>query len=813
MNVCRVKLIVAWLILLGVSACSPIIKIEQPQKIDWIEISPSQTVGQTFTARYDGLEGIEVFLKPGLSGQGNLTLHLKNNPDEENDIASIQIPISTFSKSRLYQLSFFPQNHSVNQDYYLLLEVDGNSSISIRTAPGETYQNGSLYGNNEPLDSQLSFNLLYNPNVVVWGLFYEILEWIKYLLIGGFLFIIPGWALFSLLCSQWSNKGWIEKIGLAAGLSLAIYPIIILWTNLFGLRPGAFYAWLPPLLGALVIIWQNRTWFINPKFPEFPNLSIVDVTFILISGLIFAIRFWAIRNLPAPMWGDAFQHTVISQLIVDNNGLFNSWQPYADITSFTYHFGFHSLVTALHWISGLSLPQATLWTGQLLNGLAILSLVPLVMKINSNKWGNVLTITLVGLFFQMPMSYLNWGRYTQLAGQIIIIACVVLAWETIENANKKWQTILLNCLVMAGLALTHYRVLVFTICFYLVFLLFHLKSKLITKIILIAIIGAGSLIIFSPWLSHVFIGKIPAIFALKFSQPANQIASTSAASDSIGDIYAYLPQIIWILLLLAFLWGLWRRNKSIILIGVWWLAVLLAANPQWLGLPGAGALTNFAVFIAAYLPAGVILGGIFGIFMDSIPQYFSENYRQQQWFLRYHIPSCLLALIFLISGGYFGRQSLKLIHPDVYALITYPDIKAMQWIKQNTPTDAKFLVNSFLAYSDTTSVGSDGGWWLQYLTLRPSTQPPINYGSETNSDPDFAARIKNLTTTIIENGVTSSESWNLLMQNDVTHVYIGQKQGKVNYSGPTLDPFALLKDDRFKQIYHQDRVWIFEVVR
>lgn len=813
MNVGRIKIIIAAFILLGVTTCSPIKKIEQPQKSEWIELSSGQTVGQTFTARYDGLEGIEVFLKPGISGQGYLTLHLKNQPDDQIDIASSQIPISTFSKSRLYQLSFSSQNHSVNQDYYVLLEVDGNSSISLRTAPGETYQNGALYASNEPIDTQLSFNLIYNSNLAFIGLCYEMLDWIKYFLIGIFLYIIPGWALFTMFYGQWSQKLWMEKIGLAAGLSLAIYPILILWTNLVGLHLGAVYAWVPPILGLLVIIWRNRLWFKKPSFAIFHDYSIVDFTALCMIGMIFATRFWAIRSLPAPMWGDAFQHTVIAQLMVDNGGLFDSWHPYADILSFTYHFGFHSLVAVFHWISGIFLPQAILWAGQLLNGLAVISLVPLVMKINKNKWSGVFTIALVSLFFQMPMFYLNWGRYTQLAGQIIIITCIYLAWETLETSNIKWQLILLNCLAMAGLALTHYRVLIFAICFYIVFLLFHVKSELFNKIKITAIMGIGSLAIFSPWLVHVFIGKIPLIFASKFSEPVNQIASSSAASDSIGDISSYLPRVIWILFAIMLFWGLWKRNKPILLMGVWWLGVILAANPQWLGLPGAGALTNFAVFIAAYIPAGIIVGGVLGMAIDAIPKNTKIITAPRSWRSDFHLPALILAIAVLLFGVYYGRQSLKLIHPDTFGLLTYPDIKAMHWIKQNTTEDAKFLVNSFLAYNDTTAVGCDGGWWLQYLTLRPSTLPPINYGSEKTPTADFVASVKNLTATIQSNGVASPEIWDLLKNNSVTHIYIGQKQGRVNYSGPVIDPIALSKNDRFQQVYHEDRVWIFEVVR
>jgi len=43
-------------------------------------------------------------------------------------------------------------------------------------------------------------------------------------------------------------------------------------------------------------------------------------------------------------------------------------------------------------------------------------------------------------------------------------------------------------------------------------------------------------------------------------------------------------------------------------------------------------------------------------------------------------------------------------------------------------------------------------------------------------------------------------------------VYIGQRQGRVNYGGPyVLDPQQLLADPNFRLAYHQDRVWIFQI--
>jgi hypothetical protein len=46
----------------------------------------------------------------------------------------------------------------------------------------------------------------------------------------------------------------------------------------------------------------------------------------------------------------------------------------------------------------------------------------------------------------------------------------------------------------------------------------------------------------------------------------------------------------------------------------------------------------------------------------------------------------------------------------------------------------------------------------------------------------------------------------------VSHVYIGQQHGKVNSSEGGLNLEELLSSPHFRPVYHQDRVWIFEII-
>ena len=77
-----------------------------------------------------------------------------------------------------------------------------------------------------------------------------------------------------------------------------------------------------------------------------------------VAVLVILTRLWPVRSLEMPMLGDSYQHSMITQLLLDNGGLFDSWQPYAELSTFTYHFGFHAAAAAFAWISRLPAPQA-----------------------------------------------------------------------------------------------------------------------------------------------------------------------------------------------------------------------------------------------------------------------------------------------------------------------------------------------------------------------------------------------------------------------------------------------------------------------
>jgi hypothetical protein len=824
----------ALVLFLVLTGCSGLSRTMQPLAGGGYILEEGSPVGQTFVAGYDGLEGFQAFLSPEKSGNGTIWLYLREGVHSGKDLASVSLPLSDINGANFYSFHFTPQPGSQREYYYAFLEVKGEGAVQVGSSLGETYLEGALYQGHIPQDAQMTFRLSYNLALGGLGLFKLFLSWIPILGVGVLLFVMPGWALLSWLWEESKTMAWPVRLGLSAGTSLAIYPILLLLFGLIRWQAGGLAVWLPIALGLCYPAWlgysfahkkQPGKWDWKKHLMRIPWaawFSAPHLAFLFLAALIVFTRFWAVRNLDAPMWGDSYQHTLIAKLIVENGGLFSSWQPYADLDSFTYHFGFHSLAAAFHRLTGFDLPQAILWTGQLLNVLAVLALYPLAVRIGRSPWAGVLAVVLAGLFSPMPMTYVNWGRYTQLAGQVILPAVVLLSWAAFPKQSKNGRLLLLCAVLMAGLALTHYRVLILAVLFFpTLFLMEGLqKKKTLAYTRSLAWVGGVGGLLFLPWFIHVFGGRVMGIFTQHITTDPRTAPQSIVEYNQIGDVFAYLPAWMWLLLPVSFGWLMWRRRKDAAVTGLWWLIILLAANPQWLDLPGAGVLSSFTVFIAAYIPAALLTGAAGGDLIEylrAVPmeERGMEGTEEQGRLPLFNIAvSAILILTISLAGMRGVRQRLGDVQIASHSMVTRPDVRAAEWIRENTPEDALFLVNSFFAYGGSVVVGSDGGWWLPLLAERRTTLPPLNYGLERDPWPGYRQWVNSLALDVRDKGLQHVDVLASLEGRKITHIYIGQQHGRVNYSGPDfLDPELLLNSPDYSLVYHQDRVMIFEVGR
>jgi hypothetical protein len=767
-----------------------------------VALGPGRTVGQTFVAHHAGLAGVEFRLEPANTTPLTATLHLRSEPGSASDLASAVVRFAPNADAGTYRFSFAPLSGSLGQYYYAFLESPAGG-ISLPLTLGERYLDGAAYEQGEPLNAQSAFSLVYAPGPMAAGFLWGAMNGLGLLGITVLLFVVPGWGLLAWLGPA-RHLSWPEKLGLAGGIGLAVLPLLLLWSHVVGLHPGPRLAWLPAGLGLAALAWKNRTWRPGQapqavrRWAHSPAFW-PDAALVLLLGMVFGARLLAVRTLDVPMWGDGYQHSLIVQLLSDHGGLFDSWQPYAVIDRFTYHFGFHSAAAALHWVTGLSAPQAVLWTGQLLNGLAVLALYPLAVRISGSRWAGVVCVLVAGLLSPMPMEYVNWGRYTQLAGQAILPAAAWLTWEAIEEPERRWRVLGLAAIVVAGLALTHYRVVAFYAAFVAALVPFCWRKATWREMLLrLAIVGGGALLLFLPWLLHIFQGAAVAVLGHQLTTMPDQVQASTREYNAMGPLQRYLALGWWIVLPLALGLALWRRQRGPLVVLLWCLFLLLAANPAWLSLPGTGTLSNFTILIAAYIPVGLLAGFSASVVLDRLPR---------------HRLVLVLAAVVTIGAGLWGmRERLGDVDTAGHAYVTRPDVRAAEWIREQAPSDARFLVDSAPAFGGTAVVGTDGGWWLPLLAGRQNTVPPLNYANELRRDSPLRQQVEELAHLVQNSRATDAAVLEALRSAGVTHVYVGQRQGNLNTDAPsTLDPEALAHSDAYTPVYHQDRVWIFQL--
>jgi hypothetical protein len=781
-------------------SCSPYKRIVQGIGDTTLSLAEKQTVGQTLVARYAGLSGIEVYVNPKGQTEGKIRLHLKASPQSAVEIAQSGVAISDLSAPGFYRFTFPPIAASSGTDYFFYIETIGSQPIEVATAPNDQYLDGAAYIDQGAVDKQLSFALLYDPPKMAIGLLLEMSRWLGLILIAVLLFVLPGWAIMSSAWPGWTAQDWVIKLTLSLAISLAIYPLFFLWTYWVNLRLGVFYAVAPPVISILYMLWKIRKQRFQFTFPKFSwqirnlprNLSII-----FIIGCVIFSRLWVIRGLDYPLWGDSYHHTMIAQLIMDNGGLFDSWAPYADLNSLTYHIGFHTFVAVFDWVTRLPMVQSILWVGQLMNIAAVLVLYPLAVKLGRSPWAGAVALLVAGLLSPMPMFYTNWSRYTQLAGQVLLPIAIWMVWEAVEQRPRSIRPWIAVGLVWAGMVLVHYRVFMIAFCFLPVLLLYQYRSRFqVLKSKGLYITAGAGLILLLPWFYRVAASQLMAYFTHELTTPV------TGAIETVGqyDLYKFLPVGLWLLFAIALATSLWFHEHPVLLIFFWGLISLIAANPAQIGLPGQGIITIFTLLIFAYFWGGIIIGAATGNLLERLPVRLQSFYQVS------------LVVVTLIAAPFSMRSQMKQINPNQFQMFTRADARAAQWIQANISGDARFLVNSMFAYENTIIVGTDGGWWLPLVAGRSITVPPMLYPSEKGPFDGYTQWVNQLPAEIQSKGLFHPDVLKMLAERKVNYVYIGQQQGSVNSGGEKLlNPEEMLMNSHFNPVYHQDRVWIFSI--
>jgi len=787
------------------------------------EIYGTRSVGQTFIASHDGLSRIDVQLATYRRRNTQpIIFHLRSAPYASKDIATITFEAEDVKDNAYHAFRFPPIPDSQGHSFYFSLESPTSrpgDAITMYYSPGDVYAEGQMYIQGEPQDGDLAFRAYYTygPGEILQDAYFGIKSHIVPVLLMILLCLLPGYALLQSVGPDLSpHFDPPQRLILALGLSLALIPLLLLLCTLLGLKLGKAQA-TGILAGfgaiSLVHISKGRRWGSLLKAggvdPVYPLLLLT----VLLSLLV---RFLPVLGFPVPPGSDSYHHALITRLIIEKGGIPDSYEPYAPLSSFTYHFGFHSLVALFHWLSGVDAARSVLIMGQLLNGLIPLSIFFFAVRLTKSKIVGLFSALITGLLSVFPAYYVNWGRFTQGAGLVLLPIVLALTIECLEREKRDVRALIMTSIILSGLCLTHYRILIFYLAFMAVYLIitawFMLRHRwsILPRTLSISIraldssdahrqershiseslgrllvIGALSALLVSPWIWR--LSHSPTLGKLTRAPIRSETILFSL--DRLGNaccFYSNLPLLA--LYGLGALWGLWKREHLSLLLLLWVGFLLILSNP-WFKLPGA-RLTDFITIITSlFFPASITIGSLGGRLLETLEKGFPQA--------RLLVGLLIVAL----ALGSVGKM-IAIVEPEsVY--VQEADKSAMAWIRENTPSEAKFLIPS-LIYDRAVSLvmGRGAGYWIPFFTGRRTTVPPLTYLGERPVQKDYIARVVALADA--SHKPTTKESLRLFRESDVSYFYIGKRCAALDFGD-------LIDDPHYQLVYDRYGVRIFEL--
>jgi hypothetical protein len=166
--------------------------------------------------------------------------------------------------------------------------------------------------------------------------------------------------------------------------------------------------------------------------------------------------------------------------------------------------------------------------------------------------------------------------------------------------------------------------------------------------------------------------------------------------------------------------------------------------------------------------------------------------------------------VLLVVASGWGAWNLRTIINPVTVFVHADDMAALEWVRENTPPDARFLINA-TGWLPAVDRGVDGGWWLMPLTGRWTSTPPVLY---VHGPPDYVEQVQARSKQIasFEPG-QEQQLYALMRREGITHIYIRDYYTNLNGArvSPPIMPHMFQDTDRFEQLYQHNTVTIFAV--
>lgn len=610
------------------------------------------------------------------------------------------------------------------------------------------------------------------------------------------LIFLPGWA-FLALTRLWQRLPSLQRWCIAAGIGIAFYPVLF-----YGVREVLpdFHLGARKMLVILAIFLAMIVWGLRKNWREQFSLDQLEWAAVGVFALTLFTRLWVAHLYPYPAWSDSLHHTLLTQLTAQNGQLPFSLEPYEPVPLDMYHLGLYSLSGLAQIFSGAPAHTALLWTAQVLNGFCTLG-VYLILDARVGRKAALAGSVVVGLLSFQPAWYVNYGRFTQVASQSILLIAWFVTWEAIRywaQPESRKQPLALAGLTAGGALLTasvflfHFRVA----GFYLPLLIFStaweyyqaVRCRTLGKAVLGTLaVGALSVAFVFPVLSDALAVYVQGRTNTGLSTDLSTQVYYQFSQDAIFT--TGIQPWLFVFGLVGLVSTLRFRNKLGYFVLAWIVVLWLEGNAYLLNIPLLSFTNYGAVLLMVYLPFGLLCGIAVEEIAARIPIGWQERAARIAW-------------VALLVACFIGSH-LRVGGIEKYRHFMSPaDEAAMAWVNANTSPDAVFAINTYVW--NNSPHGIDGGYWLPYYTQRETTTGAMiyNLGSKEHIQ-DVLARSQAVTEL-----AQNPEAMESLCEMGVDYFYLGNNP---EYSGPTISPMILDDLPQTRRVYDQRGIQIYQL--
>jgi hypothetical protein len=635
---------------------------------------------------------------------------------------------------------------------------------------------------------------------------------------------LPGVLLHRLLRLR-STPDWLVALAMQIGLGLALWPLLLLWSTLFGWRWTPFAAQITiaafAIAGIGALLWAPGRW--RQRVAQLRRQGVWLALFGCVLAITIATRALHIRELALPVWVDPLHHVMIVRLLLTEGAVPSTFDPFIADGVFNYHWGCHAIVAWMAWGLGMldsfAVADLMLHSGQLLNALTVVMAYAAGRILFASRRAGLFAAVSAGVVSWFPAYFVSWGRYTHMTGVLLMAPATIALWRMRAGAHPRQA--MAATLLLGGLALIHVRVaLLLALLIGLLALLLLVQRHWRVLLWWLAAAGAALILTLPWWLwlwqsayaramvtpqldsDAMWTATLPD-WGLVWAPRNDLLIATVSGGLSLlmnwqsVDSPSYLAGAAWLaLLIVATLWA-WRRPMlrmptrrlwiGWLLMGLWVAGATLLLQANRLGLPAMRFIHVNAGIITLYAPLTLAAGGL------------------AAWMLGLLVRPRLtpFATGFAVLGlAFWGASGMTTIVNPTTILATHADRAALLWIRDNIPSSARFVVNA-RQWMEGIYAGSDGGYWIPVLTDRESLLPPVLYASalprdaveERNALLARLASARNLDDPALRAELTAQ---------GVTHLYIREGVGSLQSAGIDGREFVQL-------CYRQNGVSIYEL--